>query len=152
MMDLTLQYWHWILFGIALVISEIFMASFFIVWFGTAAIVVGGILWLTPDTSIEVQVFTWTILSTLLALAWFKFLKPLTIDKTKAGLSKATTMGEIGIILKPPIGDEKGKLRFPTPILGSEEWQIISSDTLAAGDRVRVINVSADSLVVEKAP
>ena len=110
----------------------------------------GVLLLLIPALSPAVQVFTWTILSTLLALAWFKFLKPLAIDKTKAGLSKEAITGEVGLVLKPPNGEERGKLRFPTPILGAGEWLIISQDDLVAGDRARVINISGNALIVEK--
>ena len=39
-MDYGLLYWHWIVFGIVLMLSEIFLGSFFIFWFGAAAVVV----------------------------------------------------------------------------------------------------------------
>ena len=32
--------WQWIVFGIALMISEIFLTTFFILWFGAAAVAV----------------------------------------------------------------------------------------------------------------
>jgi membrane protein implicated in regulation of membrane protease activity len=150
-MNLEILYWHWILFGIALMISEIFLASFFVVWFGAAAVIIGGLLFLFPSLSPTLQVFSWTILSTTLALAWFKFLKPLAIDKTKAGLSKEAITGEVGQVLKIPNGEERGKLRFPAPVLGTDEWLIISQDELAIGDRVRVVDISGNSLIVKKA-
>jgi len=150
-MNLEILYWHWILFGIALMISEIFLASFFAVWFGAAAVIIGGLLFLFPSLSPALQVFSWTISSTALALAWFKFLRPLAIDKTKAGLSKEAITGEIGQVLKTPNGEERGKLRFPAPVLGNDEWLIISQDELAIGDRVRVVDVSGNSLIVKKA-
>ena len=150
-MNLEILYWHWILLGIALMISEIFLASFFVVWFGAAAVIIGGLLFLAPSLSPALQVFSWTILSTTLALAWFKFLKPLSIDKTKAGLSKEAITGEIGQVLKAPNGEERGKLRFPAPVLGTDEWLIISQDEIAIGDRVRVVDISGNSLIVKKA-
>ena len=33
-MEFAFEYWHWIVFGIALMLSEIFIGSFFIIWFG----------------------------------------------------------------------------------------------------------------------
>ncbi|MDP6097248.1 MAG: NfeD family protein [Gammaproteobacteria bacterium] len=150
-MEFELLYWHWIVIGIALILSEIFLGSFFIFWFGAAALVVGIVLLLIPSLSTAIQILLWTILSTALALAWFKFLKPLSRDKTTAGLSREAIMGEIGQVLSPPNGEKRGILRFPAPVLGSDEWLIMSQDALAIGDRVSVVDVSGNSLIVKKA-
>ena len=37
-MDMQMLYWHWLVFGILLVIAEIFIPSFTIMWFGLGAI------------------------------------------------------------------------------------------------------------------
>jgi hypothetical protein len=150
-MEIELLYWHWIVIGVALVLSEIFLGSFFIFWFGAAAIVVGLILLVMPSLGVATQILLWTVLSTLLALAWFKFLKPLSRDRTTAGLSREAIMGETGQVLSPPNGEKRGMLRFPAPVLGSDEWLIMSQDTLAIGDRVSVVDVSGNSLIVKKA-
>jgi membrane-bound ClpP family serine protease len=48
-MDFELLYWHWIVAGIALMLAEIFIGSFFIFWFGAAAVVTGLIVVLIPS-------------------------------------------------------------------------------------------------------
>lgn len=149
-MDFVFLYWHWIVFGLALMLAEMFLASFFILWFGAAAVVIGAVLFVFPSMPPALQVFLWTILSCVLAFGWFKYLKPLSIDKTKAGLSRERIIGEIGQVLSPPNGERRGTLRFPAPVLGSDEWLFISQDDLAIGDRVRVIDVSGNSLIVTK--
>ena len=143
--------WHWIVFGFALMISEMFLATFFILWFGAAAVVVGVLLFLIPDLSVTWQVLSWTIFSSVLAVGWFKYLKPLSIDKTKAGLSKEVITGEIGQVLIVPTAEKRGRLRFPAPVLGADEWIIMSTDELTIGDRVSVVDVSGNSLIVKKA-
>ena len=87
-MDLVLLYWHWIVFGLALMVTEIFLGSFFIFWFGAAATFVGLLLVPFPELSETTQIIIWAITSTAFALAWFKIIKPLNVDKTKAGLSR----------------------------------------------------------------
>ncbi len=149
-MSFVIEYWHWIVFGVLLVLSEIALTTFFILWFGVAAIIVGGILFFTPSLALSWQIFIWTLLSSLLAVAWFKYLKPLSIDRTKAGLSREAIVGEIGQVISVPGEERRGRMRFPAPILGTDEWQIISSENLAIGDRVRVKDVSGNSLLVEK--
>ncbi len=150
-MEFEWLYWHWIVLGIALMLAEMFLASFFILWFGAAAVVIGALLFLFPALSPAWQIFFWSILSCGLAFAWFKYLKPLSIDKTKAGLSRESIVGEIGLVLSPPNGEQRGTLRFSAPILGADEWLFISQDALAMGDRVRVMDVSGNTLIVHKA-
>ena len=149
-MSFEILYWHWVVFGVLLVLSEIALTTFFILWFGVAAIIVGAILYFAPGLSLSWQIFIWTLLSSLLAAAWFKYLKPLSIDRTKAGLSREAILGEVGQVISVPSEDRRGRMRFPAPILGADEWMIISSEKLAEGDRVRVKDVSGNSLLVEK--
>lgn len=149
-MNIDLLYWHWIVIGIALMLVEIFVGSFFIFWFGAAAVVVGLAMVLAPSLGIVVQVLLWGILSACFALAWFKYLKPLSKDRTKAGLSREALIGEIGQVLSAPNGESKGMLRFPAPVLGNDEWLIISQDDLKVGDRASVIDLSGNSLIVRK--
>jgi membrane protein implicated in regulation of membrane protease activity len=149
-MSFEIEYWHWVVFGVLLVLSEIALTTFFIFWFGIAAIIVGAVLFFLPELSLSWQIFIWTILSSVLAFFWFKYLKPLSIDRTKAGLSREAILGEVGQVISVPSADKRGRLRFPAPILGADEWLIISSDQLAEGDRVRVKDVSGNTLIVEK--
>ena len=150
-MDLVLLYWHWIVFGLALMVTEIFLGSFFIFWFGAAATFVGLLLVPFPELSETTLIMIWAITSTAFALAWFKIIKPLNVDKTKAGLSREALVGEIGQVLKVPTGEKRGKVRFPAPLIGSDEWLIISQDELNIGDRVSVVDLSGNSLIVKKA-
>lgn len=145
---MELVYWHWIVLGIVLMLAEIFIGSFFIFWFGAAAVVVGLSLTIAPSISASTQLIFWTLLSLVFAVAWFRFLKPLSKDVTKAGLSREALIGEIGQVLSVPNGDKRGMVRFPAPLLGSDEWLIMSQDSLIIGDRVSVKDVSGNSLIV----
>lgn len=149
-MNFDLLYWHWIVFGIALMVCEIFLASFFVFWFGASAVLIGILVFFMPSLSVPWQILLWSLLSCVLAYSWFKYLKPLSIDKTKSGLSRERIVGEVGQVLSPPNGERRGKLRFPAPILGSDEWLFMSEDTLSIGDRVKVVDVSGNSLIVVK--
>lgn len=145
---MELVYWHWIVLGIVLMLAEIFIGSFFIFWFGAAAVVVGLSLTIAPSISASTQLIFWTLLSLVFAVAWFRFLKPLSKDVTKAWLSREALIGEIGQVLSVPNGDKRGMVRFPAPLLGSDEWLIMSQDSLSIGDRVSVKDVSGNSLIV----
>lgn len=149
-MSFEIVYWHWIVMGIALVLLEIVLPTFAALWFGVAAIVVGLLLLLVPTLSLTLQIVLWSVLSCLFTWLWFRFLKPLSTDKTKAGLSREALLGEVGQVLATPTQERRGKLRFPAPVLGSDEWLFICENDVAVGDRVRVVDVSGNSLIVTK--
>ncbi len=149
-MEFSPLYWHWIVFGIVLILAEIFLMSFTVLWFGAAAVVVGVLLLLWPSLVLPVQLVVWALMSGVMAWAWFKYLKPLSVDKTKAGLSREAIVGEVGQVLRLPLDDERGVLRFPAPVLGDDEWLFICEETLVKGDRVRVVDVAGNALIVVK--
>ena len=55
-------WWHWLVFGLLLVVAELAIPSFFIIWFGVAAILVGLSL-LGVTLSFTAQLFSFTALS-----------------------------------------------------------------------------------------
>ena len=145
-----MPYWLWIAAGFALMIAEVFIGSFFVFWFGLSAVLVGFVLLLVPELAMAAQVTIWALLSGLMALGWFRYVKPLARDRTKAGLSREALIGQVGQILKPPTEEGRGTIRFPAPVLGSDEWQILSEDPLAMGDRAHVVDLSGNALIVRK--
>lgn len=150
MENLEVLYWHWILLGILLIGIEMFLPTFMTMWFGLGALLVGGVLFLFPDLSFSLQLFIWLIGSSILVFFWFKFVQPKLKDKTKAGMGRESLIGETGIVIKIPRDEKKGLLRFPTPILGDDEWEIICATPIEEGDRVVVIELSGNALVVNK--
>jgi hypothetical protein len=149
-MELTLLPWHWIVFGVALIISEVFLASFFIIWFGVAALTVGVALYVVPALDPMWQVLLWAIVSSLLAFGWFKYFKPKAGFNGNSNITLQDIQGEVGLVLTPPIGSKKGRLRFPAPVLGVDEWEIQCDIELDIGDRVAVIDISDNVLLVKK--
>jgi membrane protein implicated in regulation of membrane protease activity len=111
-MEFKLLYWYWLVFGMVLIIAEIFMPSFTVFWFGLGAILVAGVLLVLPDLAVSWQLFIWAIASCILTFLWFKFLKPLMADRTKAGISREAILGETGQVIKIPEQENRGIVRF----------------------------------------
>ena len=142
--------WHWLLFGIALIVLEIFAPSFTIFWFGLAAIVVSALFWLIPSLALPVQIVIWVILSILITLAWFKFIRPLfNKDHTKAGLPREATIGQVGMVIGLIPEHNEAKVRFAMPILGADEWTCRLLKPTQVGERVVVKDILGNQLVVE---
>jgi membrane protein implicated in regulation of membrane protease activity len=149
-MEFTPQYWHWLVFGMILIMVEMALPSFTALWFGAGALLVGVLLLIFPALDLNWQVFIWTISSALTTFLWFRYLKPKSINRTMAGLSREAIVGEVGLVIAVPQEHRRGQLRFPVPILGSEEWDIICQQPLALGDRVVVADLSGNALIVTR--
>ena len=149
-MEFKTLYWYWLVFGMVLIIAEIFIPSFTIFWFGLGAIMVAGFLWLFPDLALSWQLFIWAIASCVFTFLWFKIFKPMMVDRTKAGVSREAILGESGQVIKIPQAERRGVVRFTTPLLGSDEWPFICEEEIALGDRVVVKDISGNTLIVEK--
>jgi membrane protein implicated in regulation of membrane protease activity len=149
-MEFHPQYWHWLVFGMILIIVELIVPSFTVFWFGLAGLIVGAVLLVAPRTSFTWQLFLWALASGFMTYLWFKLFKPLMADRTKAGISREALIGEGGQVIKAPAQDQRGMLRFTTPVLGSEEWPFICEQAVAVGDRVVVTDISGNTLIVTR--
>lgn len=148
-MEFVFEPWHWFVLGVLLMLSELIIPAFAALWFGISAILVGILLWIFPALDSTVQLVLWMILSILCTIAWFRFIKPLSIDKTKAGLSREATIGQIGMVIQVNMEHEQIRVRFPMPVLGSDEWNCRALTSVNVGDRVRVVDILGNDLVVQ---
>lgn len=147
-LNANMAYWHWIVFGFALAAVEIFVPSFFMLWLGVSAIVVGLLAWVLP-LSFAVQLLIWGLLSLACLVMWFKFVSPRLKDVTKSGMAREALIGQIGTVLEYNTNTTRGMLRFPAPLLGEDEWRFISQETLSSGDKVVVTETSGNDLIVK---
>lgn len=150
-MTLELLYWHWLVLGIALMVLEIFLASFVVLWFGVGALAVGACLWLIPALSFAAQLSIWLVASSAMAVIWFRYFKPRMVDRTRAGVAREALIGEVGQVIKGPQDGRRGVVRFSVPLLGSDEWEFLCAEPVAAGERVVIREFSGNTLVVARA-
>ena len=148
-MEFVVEPWHWFVLGILLILSELILPAFAALWFGIAAVMVCILLWLFPMMGFTTQVVTWGILSILCTILWFKFIKPLSTDKTKAGLPREATIGQVGMVIRTGLEHDQIVVRFPMPVLGSDEWNCRTTTAVQVGDRVRVVDILGNDLVVQ---
>lgn len=148
-MEFAFEPWHWFVLGVLLILSELVLPAFAALWFGIAAIMVGVLLWLFPMMGFTTQLVIWIVLSILCTLLWFKFIKPLSTDKTKAGLSREATIGQVGMVIQIHMEHDLITVRFSMPVLGSDEWNCRSLEPVRVGDRVRVVDILGNELVVK---
>ncbi|MDR3220456.1 MAG: NfeD family protein [Candidatus Accumulibacter sp.] len=141
------EWWHWVVLGLGLSLFELAIPSFFILWFGIGAVVVGLLLLLAPGLTLAWQLLVWAGISGALAVLWFRYLLPKT--RTTVGTSADGVAGEIGVLVSELQAHNRGKVRFQKPILGDDVWECYAEQAIAAGERVRVVAVEGNFIKVE---
>lgn len=152
-MELQLLYWHWLVFGMLLVLAELVIPSFTIVWFGLGALLVGLLSWIGFSPELKWQLLLWILLSAGLTAAWFRWIKPLSKDMTKAGIVREALLGERCLLIKAPtVEGARGECRFSVPIFGSDTWPCLVDGNARVGDTVIVKDILGNTVLVVPAP
>jgi len=128
----------WIFIGIALLFVELLTLSFFIIFFGIAALSVALVLSLFALT-LPWQIFVFSILS----LLYFVIGKKVLPKKGKSVKEEDLLIGSIGIVQETIKAKDSGKV-----LVGDTLWSATSSISLQKGDKVRIVAVQGLTLEV----
>lgn len=140
----NLQYWHWLVFGIVLVILEIFSPGAFFMWMGAAAGATGLALMVMPEMSWQIQFILFSVVSIaaiLVGRTFFNRKSANTDDPTLSQLESELT-GNVYIVEKPIINGS-GRIQ-----VGESTWKAQGPDC-DAGSSVKVVGVKGAVLIVE---
>lgn len=137
------DYWHWLVFGLGLMVLEMLAPSTFFLWMGLAAMAVGGLLWLIPGMDWQTQIILFGVLSIVAIGLGRRYVKkhPIETDRPTLNVRGAQNMGR-HMTLDTPIVNGVGRARLDDTI-----WKVLGPD-LPAGTRVEVIGVEGTSLRV----
>ncbi len=58
---MEMQWWIWLVFGVALILLELVLPTFFILWFGIGAVLVALIALIAPSLQLDSQVVLWVL-------------------------------------------------------------------------------------------
>ena len=140
----NLQFWHWWVFAIVLVILEVFSPGAFFMWMGAAAATTGMALLVMPDMSWQLQFIifaTASIIAILVGRTFFNRKSANTDDPTLSQLESELT-GKIYTVEKAIINGS-GRVQ-----VGESTWKAQGPDC-AEGSSVKVVGVKGAVLVVE---
>ncbi|MCL2162544.1 MAG: NfeD family protein [Betaproteobacteria bacterium] len=145
-----MEWWHWIVGGIVLVLLELVIPSFFVLWFGLGALIVGLLLLVAPGFPLAGQILLWAITSVAMTALWFRVFSRIR-NKTRIGTASGDIIGEIGLLVAEAAPFQRGKVRFQRPVLGAEEWPCTSDTEISIGTRVKLVSVEGSFLKVTRA-
>lgn len=141
-----IQFWHWLVLGIVLIVFEIFVPSAIFLWPGVAALFTGVIAYIFP-ASWPVLLLVWALFSVVLAFGWQFYKK-----KKPSSISPMSTMNRRGeqyvgrhFTLNKDIVNGYGELH-----VDDTRWKIVSHHDLTAGTKVKVIAVEGTAFRVEE--
>jgi len=129
-----LEFWHWLVLGVALTIIEVFAPGAFFLWLGISAAIVGGVLWVVPGMSWELQLLFFAILSVASVVLARRYLTahPLETDLPNLNQRGQQYVGRIFTLIEPVVNG-RGKIQ-----VDDSTWKITCEDC-EAGTKV-VIN------------
>lgn len=136
--------WNWMVLGLVLLVLEIVLPGFFLLWIGIAALLTGALslqLWDWAAWTWHVQVLVFLALSLVAAYAGKKIMssngeasdQPLLNRRGEQMIGRTATLGE-------PIREGRGRIQ-----LGDTFWRVSGPD-LPAGARVRVVAAAETDL------
>lgn len=145
--------WNWVILAVALFILEMVIPGISLLWFGVAALIIGGVtLALTsfaPGIAAgftwELQLVSFAVLAVATVFLIRRFSGPTADPSDEPGLNTRALryVGRVFTVVDP-IVDGRGKIQ-----VGDSLWQAEGVD-MPAGTRVKVIGVNATVLIVER--
>lgn len=138
---MEMQWWIWLVFGIGLILLELVLPTFFILWFGIGAVLVSLISLAAPGLQLDMQGLLWVLLSSVTTYLWFKLFKRKQPD---VRWTADSVIGEVGLLTGSVSPFQKGRVRFQKPLLGNEEWTCVADSDIAAGERVRLVAIEGN--------
>ncbi|KZX80660.1 hypothetical protein A3715_19305, partial [Oleiphilus sp. HI0009] len=139
-------WYYWGVLGLVLMIGEILLPSFFLLFVAIGCLVVSLAVYIfEPSNVFQISLFSLSL--ALTTFIWFKFVKSKIGDKNYSVESEESYFGRIVELH----GEGKGLVRFVTSYNGQDVWKFTSEDTdLEVGMSVKVLSVVDNEIKVEK--
>ena len=136
----NLNYLHWLVFGLTLVIVELFFWSIFLLWIGASAITISIVFYLYPEVSWELQVLSFILLSLVSTFLAKKYFPVKTVDD------------ELSLNAKAHIGKECTVVSIENNIikvrLGESLW-FAKGCEMSVGQKVQIVDVDSSTFIVK---
>ncbi|WP_260259126.1 NfeD family protein [Vibrio intestinalis] len=141
----SINYWHWLAFGLALLAAELLGTAGYMLWLGISALAVGLILSILP-ISWQLQWVSFGVFSLLTTWLWWR--KQLQSDKNDdqsrdLNQKDKQLVGQV-ITLEEDIPAGKARIR-----IGDTTWSAYSQQKLAKGTVVQVTEMKGITLTIE---
>ncbi len=145
---MTEAMWVWGVIGLVLLAAEMATGTFYVLWFGVAAIILAVLTWLVPDLNVSTQLILFSVLSIGALFIWRNYYKKTSVDH-RVGQSQGEEIGRTGTIIVPISPSQTGRIQFTQGVMGSREWDAVSNEAIEVGRQAEVIAVEGNALRVK---
>ncbi len=141
-----IEFWHWWIAAIVLIVVEVFAPGTVALWMAVSAAVVGLLLLAVPDVTWQTQFLVFAVLSVATVVGWraYQLRYPTVSDQPTLNRRGEQYVGRV-FTLDEAIVNGTGKIHVDDTM-----WKVEGAD-LAEGTRVRVTGVDGTVLTVEPA-
>ncbi|OTA21278.1 membrane protein [Xenorhabdus beddingii] len=136
--------WFWLCLGGLLLIAELLGAGGYLLWTGTAAVVVAQVTWIFPNMGWELQGILFAVLTLLSVIAWRSWLRHRP-HRTRDKILNQKNHQLIGLRARLITETENG---FGRVKLADGSWRVQCDRELPANTEVEVIAVDGITLRV----
>lgn len=141
--------WVWGAIGLILLAVEMGTGTFYVLWFGIAALCLSIVTWIFPELSYGAQFAIYAALSLISLIVWRRYYKR-TEPSSRVGQAQGEEIGRTGIVIEATSPTQNGTIRFTQGLMGSREWAAVSNETIEVGSNASVIAVEGNSLRISK--
>lgn len=141
--------WIWAAVGLVLLAIEMATGTFYILWFGVAALCVAVLTYFLPALLMAYQLVIYAILSLGALWLWKKHEKKIQVN-SRVGQAQGEEIGRTGVMISSCSAKQNGMIRFTQGLMGSREWIAVSNMEIAEGEEAKVVAVEGNTLRVEK--
>ena len=142
----SINYWHWLALGLALLACELLGTAGYFLWLGLSALIVGALLTFIP-MSWQLQWVAFGVFS--LTTTWLWWRKQFKADKQSdanrdLNQKQKQLIGQT-VTLEEDFPAGKGRIK-----LGDTTWSAQSEHQISAGSTVEVTSVNGILLTIQK--
>ena len=136
----NLNFMHWLVLGLSLIILELFLWTVFLLWIGASAITVSIFFYLMPETAWPIQLLIFVALSLASTFLAKRYYPVKTVDdelheKAKTYIGKECKVSSI----------DDGAIKVK---IGNSLW-FAKGTELSVGQIVKIIDVESSTFIVE---
>jgi inner membrane protein len=140
--------WVWGAIGLILLAVEMALGTFYILWFGVAALSTAIAVWVFPHLPNAYQFLIFAMLA-FSSLAIWRLNYKKTESHSRVGQAQGEEIGRIGMVIEACSDSKTGKIRFTQGLMGAREWVAIANQPISEGTEARVIAVEGNTLRIE---
>ena len=140
--------WVWGAIGLVLLAVEMATGTFYVLWFGIAALCTAIAVWMFPNMPHAIQFVMFAALA-ISSLAIWKLNYKKTETHSRVGQAQGEEIGRIGTVFEACGPHQNGKIRFTQGLMGAKEWAAISNQSISENTEARVVAVEGNTLRIE---